>query len=413
MIAFWAAVAALVAVALFFVIRPLLSKRTATDVARGGANISIYRDQMRELGADLQNGLLSADQHEKARRELEGRLLEDAAVGEAPVLPQRPAFKSAIVLSTLVPMGAFGVYLLVGTPAALDPQVLAQNSAEHTINRQELEAMVEKLAARLKEQPDNPEGWVMLGRSYKHFQRYEDAARAYGNAVSRMPPNADVLADYADILAMAQGRQLAGEPERIIAQALKADPKNLKALALAGSAAFEKKEFAIAARYWEQMLPLVPGDSDQARAVQTNVDEARSLGGIAASTPAAGKHANAALAQVIGGKVSGVVQLAPELQKKVAPDDTVLIYARAADGPRMPLAIVRRQARELPVAFTLDDSSAMSPDMTLSKQQNVVVAARISKTSSATPQPGDLEGTTGPVRNNASGVTILINSERR
>jgi cytochrome c-type biogenesis protein CcmH len=421
MIAFWAVVAALIAVALLFVIRPLVVKRARSDVARGGANISIYRDQMRELDADLQNGLLSAEQHEKARRELEGRLLEDAAIADAPHAPQRPAFKSAIVLSTLVPIGAFCVYLLVGTPAALDPQVLAQNSAEHTINRQELEAMVEKLAARLKEQPDNPEGWVMLGRSYKHFQRYEDAARAYGNAISRMPPNADVLADYADILAMAQGRQLAGEPEKVIAQALKADPKNLKALALAGSAAFDRKDFAGAARYWEQMLPLVQADSEQARAIQANVDEARGLGGIAASTPAVPRQASAASAaqqtsapQSSGsGKVSGTVELAPELRQKVAPTDTVLIYARAAEGSRMPLAIVRKQARDLPAAFTLDDSMAMQPGMTLSKNEKVVIAARVSKSSSASAQPGDLEGISAPIRNTASGITVVINSEIR
>ena len=414
MIAFWGLVALLVAVALFLVVRPLLAKHYRDDIVRERANVAIYRDQLRELDSELKVGTLSPEQHEKTRREIEARLIEDAAVQDViATAPPRRALKSAIALSALVPIGAFGVYLLVGAPAALDPQLLARSSQEHSVSRQELEAMVEKLAARLKEQPDNPEGWVMLARSYKHFGRFEDAARAYGNAVTRMESNADVLADYADVLAVAQGRRLAGEPEKIIARALKADPKNLKALALAGSAAFEKKEFASAARYWEQMLPLVPADSEQAKAIVANVEEARSLGGIASSGAAAAQQPSGAPATTAGAQVSGVVELAPELRQKVAPGDTVLIYARAAEGSRMPLAVMRKQARELPVTFRLDDTMAMQPGMTLSRSDKIIVAARVSKSTSASAQPGDLEGASSPVRNTANGVIVVINSEVR
>ena len=413
MMAFWGVVVLLVAVTLFFVVRPLLAKHYRDDVARERENVAIYRDQLSELDAELKSGTLTPEQHEKTRREIEARVLEDAAVQDAVTAPPRRALKSAIALSALVPIGAFGVYLLVGAPAALDPQLLAQSSPEHSVSRQELEAMVEKLAARLKEQPDNPEGWVMLARSYKHFGRFEDAARAYGNAVARMESDAGVLADYADVLAVVQGKKLAGEPEKIIARALKADPKNLKALALAGSAAFEKKEFAEAARYWEQMLPLVPADSEQAKAIVANVEEARSLGGIASSAPVAAEQARSAPAAAAAAQVSGIVELAPELRQKVAPGDTVLIYARAAEGSRMPLAVMRKQARELPVTFTLDDTMAMQPGMTLSKSDKIIVAARVSKSTSASAQPGDLEGVSSPVRNTANGVIVVINSEVR
>jgi cytochrome c-type biogenesis protein CcmH len=256
----------------------------------------------------------------------------------------------------------------------------------------------------------------MLAKSYKHFGRFEDAAKAYANALSRLQPDATLLADYADVLAMAQGQRLQGEPEKLIARALALDPKELKALALAGTAAYERKDYASAVRYWERMLPLVPPDSEDARAVKASIDEARGLGGIAAAAapgPAAAPEAAAAPAAATTAGVSGVVKLAPEIAARVAPTDTVFIYARAAEGSRMPLAIVRRQARELPVSFTLDDKSAMAAGAALSKQQHVVIAARVSKSSSATPQPGDFEGRVGPVRNDASGVTVVIDSEVR
>ncbi|HUP93573.1 MAG TPA: c-type cytochrome biogenesis protein CcmI [Burkholderiales bacterium] len=410
MIAFWSAVALLSAAALFFVLRPLLTRRQRDGLARDRVNRDLYREQFRELDADLQSGTLTVEQYEAAKRELEARLLEDADVAD-PVKPvARPARITAVVLFLLLPVGAFGVYLLVGTPAALDPQILAREAGTPRIDRQQLEAMVERLAKKLEQEPENPEGWVMLGRSYRYMERYADAARAYENAISRSPPDAGILADYADALAMAQGRQLAGKPETIIARALEIDPRNLKALALAGSVAFERKDFAGAVKYWERMLALVPPASDQARAIQSNVDEARSLGGLA-QRGAPGVKDAAEPAAAAGAKLSGTVQLAPELKSKVAPTDTVLIYARAAEGPRMPLAIAQKQARDLPISFTLDDSMAMQAGMTISRHEKIIVVARISKAISATPHPGDLQGVSAPVRNTASGVNVVINTE--
>jgi cytochrome c-type biogenesis protein CcmH len=413
---FWAGTAVLVALALAFVLRPLLSARNASSAGRLRANVDIYRDQLRELDADLASGMLAPEQHAQARKELEARLLEDTTDQESARAQVKPARYTACALSVLLPLGALCVYLLVGAPAVLDPRILAAADAEHTIDRAQLEAMVDKLAARLKEEPENGEGWLMLARSYRHFQRYEDAARAYGNAVSRLPPDAGLLADYADVLAAAQGR-LTGEPEELIAKAIDLDPKNLKALALAGSAAFEQKRYAQAAASWERMLPLVDAGSEQARVIQDNVAEAKALGGIAgAKTGAATAPAQAAAetAKVPApAALSGVVSLAPELAAKVSPDDFVLIYARAAEGSRMPLAIVRKQVRELPVRFALDDTMAMQPEMKLSKHASVIVAARVSKSSSATPQPGDLQGASAPVPNTASGVKVVIDREIR
>ncbi|MGZ8269020.1 MAG: tetratricopeptide repeat protein, partial [Burkholderiales bacterium] len=305
-------------------------------------------------------------------------------------------------------IGAFGIYLVVGAPAALDPRILAANDPAHAVDSKQLEAMVERLAEKMKQEPDNVEGWVMLARSYKHIGRFDEAARAYGHVLARAQPDATLLSDYADAVAMAQGRTLRGEPEKLIAKALELDPKHLKALALAGSAEYEKKNYAAAAKYWERMVPLVSSDSEQLKAVNANIAEARSLAGLGATKPVAAEAAPSG-----EGGVSGVVKLSPELASKVAPTDAVLIYARPAEGSRMPLAIIRKQARDLPLAFTLDDTSAMTPTMTISKHERVVIAARVSKNPGATAQPGDFEGASTPVRNTARDVNIVIDTEVR
>ena len=406
---FWVLSALLAGVALWFIVPPLIAGRAGGPLSRRAANISIYRDQLRELDADMRAGTLAAEHYEKARTELEARLLEDVEGGREPPAAAQPSRAMAIAVAVLIPAGALAIYFAVGTPAALVPGDAAVAGAPHAADMKQIEVAIEKLAARLKDNPENIEGWIMLARSYKLFGRFGESAQAYAQAVTRQPRDAQLLADYADMLAMAQGRRLEGEPEAIIARALESDPRNLKALALAGSVAFEKKDYSGAVAHWERMLPLVPAESEEARSVQASIAEARALGGgsIAQPPPAT------AAAPPVKGSVSGTVALAPELAGKVAPQDTVYIFARAADGPRVPLAIVRKQARELPVAFTLDDTMSMAQGMTLSNFSRVVVGARISKSGSATPQSGDFEGITAPVSNTATGLAVTIASEVR
>ena len=428
MIEFWIGVALLVLIALWFIVRPLLKPRPSADVLRSQENITFYRDQLSDLEDELKSGAVTAEQYEGTKREIETRLLDDVDLNERSAAAARPARATAFSLLALIPLGAFAIYLVVGAPLALDPRFLAENDPAHAVDRKELEAMVERLAEKLKQEPDNLEGWLMLARSYKHFGRFEEAARAYGRVVARVEPDANLLADYADVLAMAQGQKLQGEPEKLIAKALQLDPKHLKALALAGSAEFEKKNYAKAAEYWQRMLPLVPGDSEQAKAINANVAEARSLAGLStakaeiARAPRTGDGPKSEVAPAprtadgqsqAQGRVSGVVKLSPELASKVAPTDSVLVYARPASGSRMPLAVVRKQARDLPLTFTLDDTNAMTPEMTLSKHDQVVILARVSKKPGSSAQPGDLEGVSTPVRNTASNVNVVIDTEIR
>ena len=376
MTAFWAAGALLAAVALALVLRPLLGRRKAPEISRKEANVSVYRDQLRELAADLAAGKLAPADHDRARAELEARLLEDvAAPDEAP--SRRGVRGMTIALAASLPALAIAVYLFVGSPGALD-------------SPHDLDSMVERLAAHLKTNPDDPQGWALLGRSYVAMGRFADAADAYARAAMGAPRDAQLLADFADALAMARGRTLEGEPEKLVHRALEIDPENMKALALAGTIAFNRRQFADAAGYWKRMLPQVEAGSEDARLIQGNIDEA--------------------LALVDARPLKGTVSLSVKLKDKAAPDDTVFIYARAAEGPQMPLAVQRFRVRDLPAQFSLNDAMAMAPGMSISAHPRVIVTARVSRSGQAAPQPGDLQGASKPVANDATGVRVVIDT---
>ena len=242
---------------------------------------------------------------------------------------------------------------------------------------------------------------------------------AYAKAEARFPQNAQLLADYADSLAMAQGQSLQGKPEALIQRALKVDGNNVKALALAGTVEFEKQNFAKAVEYWKRMLPLLPPDSEMGNSVRTSIKEAEDrLGGATAPAAAMAQAGQAGKAKPSAGaaaaqeaRVSGTITLAPALAKLAAPEDTVFVLARPAQGSRMPLAAVRVKVKDLPLKFAFDDSMAMNPAAKLSDFSEVVVAARVSKSGNVMPEPGDLEGVSKPVHPNTSGMTIEIARE--
>lgn len=404
MIVFWLIGAALAVVVLALVLRPLLFNRAGGPVSRSAANISIYRDQLRELEADLAAGTLAQADYERARAELEARLLED--VREQPAPAARPAGRgAAIAAAALVPVVALVVYFAVGSPSAI-----VGGEPQPHVSAQQVEEMIGRLAAKLRENPADIDGWRLLGRSYAALGRFDQAAEAFSKAAAGAPRDPDLLADFADVLAMARGQKLDGEPEKLVLRALELDPNHLKSLALAGSAAYERKEYAAAAAYWQRMLPHVPPGSEDERAIQQNVSEARGLAGMradAATTPApkAGQAPKTAL--------RGTVSISPQLKSKAGPEDTVFVFARAAEGPPLPLAIARARVRDLPYSFQLDDSMSMNPAMGLSAFPTVVVTARVSKTGNAAPQPGDLQGASGPVANNAGAVSVVIDSQVR
>ncbi len=264
--------------------------------------------------------------------------------------------------------------------------------------------MISELAARLKQSPEDGKGWAMLARTYAVTKRYPEAVEAYEEASKLIPDDAVMLVDYADILAMENGKKFKGKPLELLRRALKADPNNVKGLALMGSALFQAGDYPAAVAHWSKLLPMLPPDAPLTAQVKAGIENAHKLANGAQSVP----DGQAQPANVT--KVSGVVELSPSLRSKVAPTDTVFVFAKAVSGPPMPIAVIRAQASELPLKFVLDDSMSMMPSMKLSGQQQVTVSAKISKSGSATQQSGDMKGEVSPVKVGANNIRIVIDS---
>jgi cytochrome c-type biogenesis protein CcmH len=423
MTAFVLLAALLAALALGFLLVPLLRSRgRAAQDNRAESNATIYRNQLAELEAERAQGLLSEARVAESRAEIERRLAEDLASGESGTSAARTSWQGtrlaiAIALGLGLPIVAVGLYALVGTPSALDPSAAQQNAGGgHEVTPQQIEAMVDQLAARLAQQPNNPEGWMMLARSQAVLGHYAESAKAYAKAIEYGGKNASVLADYADVLAMAKGRDLRGEPYRLIQEALELDPDHVKALALAGTAEFHMGHYDAAIGYWERLMKKLPPDSPLAEGVRSGLETARERSGrppLAAAqppvtAPSGAPSASAPPAASGAEAIQGVVMLDSGLAASVKPDDVVFVLARAAQGPRMPLAVKRIAVRDLPYAFRLDDSMAMAPGAKLSLFPRVVVTARVSRAGSAAPQKGDLEGRSDPIAPGSSGVEVTI-----
>ncbi|MBE0619001.1 MAG: c-type cytochrome biogenesis protein CcmI [Burkholderiales bacterium] len=275
---FWIIAAAFAFIAPLFVALPLLKNYGEPGIAGPGAEpkLSVYRDQLAELGEEWRAGQLGKDQYAQARSDLESRLLEEVPDVEPPaVAPAQRTYRfAAFVASIAVPLLAVPLYLALGNPAALSPQ---QTDSAHGLGQQQMDAMIARLAARLEKNPQDAKGWVMLARAQAVLGRFDQASTAYAKSLEIFPEDAQLLADYADALAMARGGRLSGEPEKLIERALRADPDNAKALALAGTVAFENRNFALAIKHWERLRSSIPPDSEFAKSIQGSIAEAKSL----------------------------------------------------------------------------------------------------------------------------------------
>lgn len=414
MLAFWIAAALLIAVALVFLLVPLLRVRPSRGPSTREANLAVLRGQRGELDADVAHGVLPREAHDEALAELVARAGEDlGGPSESNAPTTRRPWILASSLAALLPACAVGIYLAVGSPSALGPRPA---SAQAPISDRQIEAMVESLAKKVRERPNDRDGWMLLSRSLNALGRYPEAVEAYRHLATLVPDDPDVLADYADALAMTQGSKLAGKPAELVAKALAIDPNHPKSLALAGTAAMNSGEYRLATAYWTRLAERLPPDSDDARQVRAILAEiaARAASGekppalaSAAKPEAAGSPPKSPKA-ADGSSVTGRVSIDPALKSKVAAGDTLFIFARAEGGPRMPLAVIRASATELPRAFKLDDSMSMAPNVTLSSAKSVRIEARVSKSGNAIGQPGDLVGTSPPMAPGAKDVTITI-----
>lgn len=407
MITFVIVAALLVGVALAWLLPPLI-RHDAGALARDRVqmNLGLLRDQLADLDAEHARGALSAEQYAESKAELERRVLEETETGtRAAAASPSGGRATAAVIAAAVPIAAVVLYISFGDPGALDLQS-RRAALGHTKQptQQDIDTMLVRLAQRLEKEPDNAEGWAMLARSYYVLQRYPEAVQAYERLVKLVPQEPAVLVDYADALAMRNGRKISGKPLELVQEALKLDPNQTKALAMAGTEAFDRNDFRLAVEYWEKLRSVAPPDSEMARNIVDSIAEARQRGGLGpgpesaaqampvAPPGAAARPAPPAAAASGAASVQGTVQLDPAVAARVSPTDAVFVFARAIEGPRMPLAVFRLQARDLPAKFMLDDSLAMAPQFRLSNFKNVLVNARVSKSGSATPSAGDLEG---------------------
>jgi len=396
---------AMMALALAWVLWPLLRPTTSRSVERSAANVTIIKDQFADLDADLARGILSPDQHAESKSELERRLLDEARGSESVRSERRPHRSYAVIVALIAPIVAAALYWQIGTPGALSSQAAVAQDANQP-SREEMDAMIAKVKQRLEKEPDNVEGWTILARTHYTLGRFQDAAVAYAALTALVPYDADLLADYADALAMSQGKSFAGKPMELVQLALKIDPTQWKALAMAGSEAFERKDYKAAADFWQRLQDSAPADSPIRERVQASIDEARSLAGMpsAAQSQKGGPVSGVSDAR----SVSGTVTLSPALAAKVKPDDSVFVFARPADGSRMPVAVVRARVSELPLRFTLDDSRAMAPTAKISALSEVIINARVSRSGNAIPASGDLEGATEKVKVGTQGMSVVI-----
>ena len=426
---FWAIVSAMTLAVLALVLRPLLMRQpTATNEQE--KKLPVYRQQFSELEQDLTNGLLTDEQYQTARHELERRVLEETGSTDTSPMTTGGLVNLrfvALSLAMIIPAASGVLYWTLGNPAAMthpaaSPMAAQNGAADERQMIEGLNTLMERLKKKLEQNPNDATGWAMLGRSYMAMERYADAVPAFEKAFKLNPNDADMLADYADALGIHQGRKLEGKPETMIEKALKVDPNHVKALMLAGTMAYNRKDFALAVKDWERARTNLAPDSDPefSEQITAAIGEAKQrMGGApfmaATNAPRASsampadhppvKQAGASRA------ITGKVVLGSGLAGKALPD-TLFVFAKDVAGPPMPVSIVRASKNDLPFTFRLDDSTSPMPSRKLSDIDTVVIVARLSKSGQAMPGSGDLEGMSQPIKPGAENITVVIDRER-
>jgi len=397
---FWALAAAMLAIALAFVLPPLLGRprkgpRKATQEAPAGSGAKLdlgrHRERLAALEAELAHGTIDSEGYARGRDEIGRALLADLSPAPEESSAPRARRSVALAVAVIVPLASLSLYHALGSSEALSQGPGQSESSALTAGElPPVEEMVSGLAARLEREPDDGQGWMMLGRSYMVLERFAEARDAYARAHALLGDRPELLVDYAEAVALASGNRLGGRPSELLERALELEPEHAKGLWLAGFAALQAGQTETALARWRTLLERLPAGSEEARAVRDMLTRAGEAQGEAeAATPAEAPSAGPAL--------EVRVAIDPALAERVSGDETLFVFARAVEGPPVPLAVVRRRAAELPLTVALDDTTAMSPELKLSDHGRVIVAARISRSGTAGAQSGDLEGRSGPV----------------
>ncbi|MEN9847408.1 MAG: hypothetical protein RL368_148 [Pseudomonadota bacterium] len=408
LILFWITAATLTALALAFVMPALLkTSKSVSQVNQRATNIAIYKERLVELEAEN----LSPELRELAKLELDQTLLHDVETSETQITTPRGRW-AGIVVGIILPVLAIGGYLKSSDYllATSEKPVPSEKSAQSKIPPN-LEEMVQKLVKRLEEKPDDAKGWYMLGRSYTVLNRYPEAIAAYAKALALAGnENPQLFVDFAETLGMSANGDLSGKPSELLKTALSLNPELPKALWLSGLSSAQRKDYAMTVEYWQRLLAQIPeNETEDRQSLLEQINEAKRLmkpmvlNAIATpNTATLPKAAGTAQLQV-------EVSLTADVLSKVNPTDTVFIYARAKQGTPMPLAVVKKQVKDLPLKITLDDSMTMTPSMKLSNFSEVTVMARVSSSGNALPQTGDY---VGQVETAKLGETVVVSINR-
>lgn len=403
--AFWTIAALMTLLAILIIGIPIMRGTGRSRDGAAEANIAIYRRRIRELEDERAAGSISPQNIAEARAEIDRQLLDDVGEeaggeGAAGRSSRRSRLPGALLASLLVPAVVVGFYAWNGIPRLPDGAPPSILQADAKTQLEFVKKQLTMLEARLRQHPDDGQGWFVLGRAYALLGRHQDAANAFKKAQDVLGVSAPVLAERAQALARAAHGRFDGEPGQLLASALRLDPGNTLALWLSGIAAQQKGDQALATERWRAALATVPADSAAATAIHNALDQA---GGPTKET--------APSAAVGRARIEVSVQLDPKFAREFAADTPVFVFARAVNGPRMPLAVVRTTVGRLPQTLTLDDSKAMAGGAKLSAFHEVRIVARVSPDGQAMPEAGNVQGSSGPIRTDADQpVTLVMNS---
>lgn len=403
---FWIIIAGFSLLAMGFVALPLMRKQVTSGITSDELNLAVFKQQLAELDNDLKSGALDQARYDAARRDLEKELLSDVSEQSRPAESGGTGQKMALS-ALVIPLAALLLYQFIGSPEIIS-RLANQPAATHTASAQSqgrstqnlppMEELVKRLAAKMQEQPDNQEGWIMLGRSYMAMNDPSAAINAFDRAMEISDKNVGLLLAYAEAIASNTGNDFTGRAAPMVEKALQLEPDNPNVLWIAGIVAYQQTDYQDAVDRWSKLRDLLKPQSAELESVNEALDDARSKLGLPTeetelpSIVQAKKQVPAEPAAAGDKSIQVEISLSPDMQDKANPDDLLFIYAKAMSGPPMPLAAVRKRVSDLPLSINLDDSMAMMPQMKLSQFPEVAVGARISLSGSPTAQSGDLEG---------------------
>ncbi|HOY86929.1 MAG: c-type cytochrome biogenesis protein CcmI [Methylotenera sp.] len=391
----------LIGMVLVMLIPALLRPQSTLNRDDNAQRREIFRAQFAEIEQDLASGVLDAAQYELAKTELERRMLDEVTSSPLAATVAKPDRRLAVILVFLVPLTAFWLYVKIGNPEAIVNPTGAAMMDGKPMTQADVEGLLASLAAKLEKNPDDGAGWVLLGNSYVKIGKYAEAVKAYEQATKKITDNAQLYADYADALAATNDYKLEGLPVELANLALKIDARNIKAKMLLATAAYDRQDYKEAIALWEKIITELPKEAEIIPDIKAAIAKAQSLAGETKSTSVQKVAVNAG--------IRGTVRLSPALTKALDANATLFVFARAAQGAPMPIAIVRASAKDLPYQFQLDDTSAIMPSNKLSQADAVVVVARISKSGDAKPISGDLQGMSAVMKPVGENVEIEIN----